>query len=87
MSNRTIGSETVRTFETPSRNDFSTMRPKESKADAVKGFVDTHVAGGRGGMVSRENVVAKRNRNNDKHQHFGVVLNGLEDNQFTLDKG
>ena len=44
-SNRTIGSEIVRTFEAPIRNDFSTMRPKESKADAVKGFVDTHVAG------------------------------------------
>jgi hypothetical protein len=86
-SNRTIGSETVRTFEAPIRNDFSTMRPKESKADAVKGFVDTHVAGWRGGVVGRENVAAERNRNNDKHQHFGVVLNGLEDNQFTLNKG
>jgi hypothetical protein len=38
-------------------------------------------------MVGRENVAAERNRNNDKHQHFGVVLNGLEDNQFNLDKG
>jgi hypothetical protein len=38
-------------------------------------------------MIGRENVVAERNRNNDKHQHFGVVLNRLEDNQFTLDKG
>jgi len=53
----------------------------------VKGFVDTHVAGGRGGMVGKENVAAERNRNNDKHQHFGVVLNKLEDNQFTLNKG
>jgi hypothetical protein len=35
-------------------------------------------------MVGRENVAVERNRNNDKHQHFGVVLNGLEDNQFTL---
>jgi hypothetical protein len=39
-------------------------------------------------MVGRENVAAERKRNkNDKHQHFGVVLNGLEDNQVTLDKG
>jgi hypothetical protein len=38
-------------------------------------------------VVGRENVAAERNRNNDKHQHFGVVLNGLEDNQFTLNKG
>jgi hypothetical protein len=38
-------------------------------------------------MVGREKVVAERNRNNNKHQHFGVVLNGLEDNQFTLNEG
>jgi hypothetical protein len=86
-SNRTIGSETVRTFEAPISNDFPTMGPKEPKADVVKGFVDTHVAGGRSGMVGRENVATERNRNNDKHEHFGVVLNGLENNQFTLDKG
>jgi hypothetical protein len=45
MSNRTIGSEAVRTFEAPIGNDFPTMEPKEPKADAVKGFVNTHVAG------------------------------------------
>ena len=44
-SNRTIGSETVMTFEAPIGDDFPTMGPKEPKADAVKGFVDTHVAG------------------------------------------
>ena len=44
-SNGTIGSETVRTFEAPIGNDFPTMRPKDSKADAVKGFVNTYVAG------------------------------------------
>ena len=38
-------------------------------------------------MVGRENVTAERNRNNDEYQHFGVVLNVLEDNQFTLNKG
>jgi hypothetical protein len=44
-SNRTIGSETVRTFEAPIGNALPTMGPKELKTDAVKGFVDTHVAG------------------------------------------
>jgi hypothetical protein len=45
MSNGTIGSETVRTFDkAPIGNDFPTMGPKEPKIDAVKGFVDTHVA-------------------------------------------
>jgi hypothetical protein len=38
-------------------------------------------------MVGRENVAAEQNRNNDEHQHFGVVLNGLEDKKFTLNKG
>ena len=38
-------SETVRTFEAPIGNDFPTMGPKEPKTDAVKGLVDTHVAG------------------------------------------
>jgi hypothetical protein len=38
-------------------------------------------------MVGRENVTAERNENNDEHQHFGVVLDGLEDDQFTLNKG
>jgi hypothetical protein len=45
MSNRTIGSETMRTFEAPISNNFPTMGPKEPKTDTVKGFVDTHVAG------------------------------------------
>jgi hypothetical protein len=87
MSNGTISSETVKTFEAPIGNDFPTMGSKEPKTDAVKGFVDTHVAGWKGGMVGRENVAAERNRNNDEHQHFGVVLSRLGDNQFTLNKG
>ena len=38
-------------------------------------------------MISRKDGTAERKRDNDEHQHFGVVLDGLKDNQFTLDKG
>jgi hypothetical protein len=31
--------------------------------------------------------MVERNRNNDEHQHFGAVLNGLEEDHFTLNKG
>jgi hypothetical protein len=44
-SNGTIGSETVRTFEAPISNDFPAMGPEEPKTDAMRGFVDTYVAG------------------------------------------
>ena len=76
----------MRTFEAPIGNDFATVELEEPEADAVKGFVDTHVAGRRGSMISREDVVAERKRDNNEHQHFGVVLDRLEDDQFTLNK-
>ena len=38
-------------------------------------------------MVGREDVASEREKNNDEHQHFCVVLNGLEDDQFTLNEG
>ena len=77
----------MRTFEAPIGNDFATVELEEPEADAVKGFVDTHVAGRRGSMISREDVAAERKRDNNEHQHFGVVLDGLKDDRFTHDKG
>jgi hypothetical protein len=76
----------MRTFEAPIGNDFATVGPEESEADAVKGFVDTHVAGRKGSMISRKDVAVERKRDNDEHQHFGVVLDGLKDDQFTLNE-
>ena len=37
-------------------------------------------------MVGRENVATKRQRDDDKHQHFLVVLAGLEDNELVIEK-
>jgi hypothetical protein len=59
MSNGTIGSEAMRTFEAPIGNNFATVGPEEQEEDAVKGFVDTHVAGRRGSMISREDVAVE----------------------------
>ena len=86
MSNGTIGSKAVRIFEAPIGNDFPTVGPKEPETDAVKCFVDTHVADRRGSMISRKDVASEQNRDNDEHQHFGVILNWLEDDQFTLNE-
>ena len=72
------------TFDTPI---FAAVGQKETEADAVKGFVDTHVAGRKGSMISRKDVAPERNRDNDEHQYFGVVLYWLGDNQFTLNEG
>ena len=73
----------MRAFEATVGN----VGPEEPEVDAVKGFVDTHVAGRRGSMISREDVAAERKRDNNEHQHFGVVLDGLKDDRFTHDKG
>jgi hypothetical protein len=77
----------MRTFKAPIGNDFTTVGPEEPEADVVKGFVDTHVAGRRSSMISRKDVAAERKRDDNEHQHFGVVLDGLKDDQFTLNKG
>jgi hypothetical protein len=38
-------------------------------------------------MISREDVEAERKGNDNEHQHFGIVLDGLKDDQLTLNKG
>jgi hypothetical protein len=73
----------MRAFEATVGN----VGPEEPEVDAVKGFVDTHVAGRRGSMISRKDVTPERNKDNDEHQHFGFVLYWMEDNQFTLNEG
>jgi hypothetical protein len=85
MSNGTIGSEAVRVFKAPIGNNFPTVGPKEPETNVVKGFVDsiTNVAGRRGSIISRKDVALEQNRDNDEHQHFGVVLDWLEEDQFT----
>ena len=38
-------------------------------------------------MISREDIAAERKGDDNEHQHFGIVLDGLKDDQFTLNKG
>ena len=84
--NSAIGSDAMRALEDPVGNIFAAERPEETKTNAMESFVDTHMAGGRGGMISRENVPTKRERNNDKHQEFFIVLDWLEDNKFAFEE-
>jgi hypothetical protein len=44
------------------------------------------VAGGRGGMIRRKDVVTEREGGNDEHQHFSVVLDGLVDDKFAFEE-
>ena len=37
-------------------------------------------------MVSREDIPTEGSGHNDEHQEFGIVLHGLEDDEFALDK-
>jgi hypothetical protein len=76
----------VGTLEAPSSNVLVAVRPKEAKADAMKGFIDAHVACGGGGVISRKDVTTKGEGNDDKHQEFGVVQDGLVNNQFAINE-
>jgi hypothetical protein len=57
-SNGTIGGDTVRALKDPGSDVFSTERPEKAEADAVKGFINTHMAGRRRSVVGREDVAA-----------------------------
>jgi hypothetical protein len=81
-----VGSDAVRALKNPGGDVFATEGPKETEADAVEGFVDAHMTGRRRCMVGGEDVAAKRQRDNDEHEHFLVVLDGLEDNKLALEK-
>jgi hypothetical protein len=52
-------------LEDPRGDIFATVRPEKTETDAMKGFVDTHVASGGRGMVGRKDITAERYRNND----------------------
>ena len=65
--NRSISGDAVRALEAPVCDVLAAARPKEAEADAMEGFVDTHVAGRGGRMVSGEYVAAKGRRDNDEH--------------------
>jgi hypothetical protein len=82
-----VGGKAVGALEAPVSNIFAAMGPEEPEADAMECLVDSHVTGGGGGMVSGENVTAKRKGNNDQHQKFGVILDRLVDDQFAVDQG
>jgi hypothetical protein len=82
-----IGGDAVRALKDPIGDVFAAVGPKESEADAVQGFVDTHVASRGRCVVSGEDVATKRQWNYDKHQHFLVVLDGLKDNKLAIEKG
>jgi hypothetical protein len=84
--NSTVGSDTVTALEDPRGNVFATERPEEMKMNVVQGFVDTHMAAQRGCVVSREDVTVERQGDNDQHQHFLAILDGLIDNKLAIKK-
>jgi hypothetical protein len=57
-SNSTIGGDTVRALKDPSSDVFSTERPEKAEANAVKGFINTHMAGRWRSVVGRKDVAA-----------------------------
>jgi hypothetical protein len=79
-----VGGDAVRALKNPGSDAFAAHRPKEAETDAVEGFINTHVTGRRGGMVGGEDVATQRQRDNNEHQHFGVILDGLEDDKLAI---
>jgi hypothetical protein len=77
----------VRALEDPICDVLAAVRPEEAKTDTMQSFVDAHVASGWGGMVGREDVATKRERDNNQHQQFRIVLDRLKNGQFAFDKG
>jgi hypothetical protein len=55
-SDGSIGCDAVRALKDPIGDVLSTLWPKEAETDAMQSFVNAHMAGGRGGMVSRKDV-------------------------------
>ena len=58
--------------------------PEEPEADAMKGFVDAHVASGRGSVIGGKDVATKRTWDDNQHEKFFVILDGLEDNKLVV---
>ena len=81
-----VRSDAVRALKNPLGDVFADERPEEPESDAMQSLINTHMAGRRRGVVSREDVTTKRQRYNDEHQHFLVVLDWLKDNEFAVEK-
>jgi hypothetical protein len=58
-SNRVIGSNTMRALQNPIGDVFAAEGPKEAKADAMEGLVNTHVTGGRRSVIGGNIVAAE----------------------------
>ena len=61
------------------------LRPKEVEAEAVEHFVSAHVTGGGGGVVGREDGVAKGLGNNNQQKRMGVVTELLGDDEMVME--
>ena len=81
-----VSSGAMGTLKNPVGNVFAGTWPEEAQPNSVQGLVDTYVAGGRRSMVGREDVTSKRQRNDDKHEEFLIVLNRLEDYKLAVEK-
>jgi hypothetical protein len=81
----TIGGDTVWAFEDPISDVLAIEGPEKSKPDSMKCFINVHMAGSGGGVVSGEDSTAERGRNNNQHEQFFVVLDTLKDDQMVVD--
>ena len=81
-----VSSDAMRTLKNPVGDVLAGTWPEEAQPNSVQGLVDAHVAGGRRSMVGREDVTSKRQRNDDEHEEFLVVLNRLEDDELAVEK-
>ncbi len=79
-----VGGDAVRALKNPGSDVLAAHMPEEAEADAVEGFMNTHVTGRRGGMVGGEDVATQRQRDDDEHQHFCVVLDWLENDDLAI---
>jgi hypothetical protein len=85
-SDSAIGGDAMGTLKNPAGDVLATQRPEEAKANAMKSLVDTHVASRRRSVVSWKDVTTKGKRDDDQHEHLLVVLNGLKNDKFAIEK-
>ena len=55
-----VRSDAVRALKNPLGDVFADEMPEEPESDAMQSLINTHMAGRRGGVVSREDVTTKR---------------------------
>jgi hypothetical protein len=76
----------VRALEYPIGDIAAAVWPEEAETDTMKSSMDTHMAGGGGSVVGREDVAAEQSRDDNQHEKLFVVLDRLEDNEFVVNK-